>query len=125
MLTSRHGSDFMETLNIIVQYVSTVFIILVVLVQGGNQGGIGAAFGGGNTQGVFGASGATSFLGKLTYAMGAIFMVSSISLTIIQGKSGDVGLSEKLKKANTQVEDTIKKDGQETEKTDSGKDSKH
>jgi preprotein translocase subunit SecG len=72
-------------------------MILVVLVQGGHQGGVGAAFGGGNTQGVFGASGATSFLGKLTYGAAAIFMITSISLTVLQGGRGKVGLSEKLK----------------------------
>jgi preprotein translocase subunit SecG len=58
---------------------------------------VGAAFGGGNTQGVFGAGGATSFLGKLTYGAAAIFMITSISLVILEGKSGHVGLSDKLK----------------------------
>ena len=53
----------METLLEIVYAVVALFIILVVfLIQGGNQGGVGAAFGGGNTQGVFGATGATSFI---------------------------------------------------------------
>ena len=41
---------------------------------------MGAAFGGGNSQGVFGASGATSLLGKLTYAAAAVWMVTCISL---------------------------------------------
>ncbi|MEZ4743046.1 MAG: preprotein translocase subunit SecG [Bdellovibrionota bacterium] len=86
-----------ETLVIIVHVIVAIFMILVVLVQGGNQGGVGAAFGGGNTQGVFGAAGATSFLGKLTYGAAAIFMVTSIALTIMQGGGGNVGLSEKLK----------------------------
>lgn len=65
-----------------------LFMILVVLVQGGNQGGVGAAFGGGNSSGVFGATGATTFLGKLTYGAAAIFMLTSITLTIMHGKSG-------------------------------------
>ena len=90
----------METLVTIVHVIVALFMILVVLVQGGNQGGIGAAFGGGNSQGVFGASGATSFLGKLTYAAAMIFMVTSVSLAIMQGKGGDVGMSEKLKALN-------------------------
>ena len=46
----------METFVTIIHYIAALFLIVVVLVQGGNQGGIGAAFGGGNTQGVFGAS---------------------------------------------------------------------
>jgi preprotein translocase subunit SecG len=87
----------LETLITVVHVVVAVFMILVVLVQGGHQGGVGAAFGGGNTQGVFGASGATSFLGKLTYGAAGIFMITSISLTVLQGGRGKVGLSEKLK----------------------------
>jgi preprotein translocase subunit SecG len=87
------------TLITTVHIVTAVFMILVVLVQGGNQGGIGAAFGGGNSSAVFGAAGATTFLGKLTYAAAAIFMVTSISLTIMESGQGDVGLKERLKKA--------------------------
>ena len=86
----------METLITVIHVLTALFMILVVLVQGGNAGGIGAAFGGGNSQGVFGAGGATSFLGKLTYVCAGIFMVTSISLSVIEGKSGKTGLREKL-----------------------------
>ena len=89
----------MESLITVLHVVAALFMILVVLVQGGNQGGMGAAFGGGNSQGVFGASGATSLLGKLTYGAAAVFMVTSISLTVIQG-SGKIGLTEKLQQAD-------------------------
>jgi preprotein translocase subunit SecG len=78
-----------------------LFMILVVLVQGGNQGGVGAAFGGGNTQGVFGATGATSFLGKLTYGAATIFMLTSIALVILQG-GHKIGLSNKLEQQDKQ-----------------------
>ena len=83
---------FVTAIHILV----ALFMILVVLVQGGNKGGIGAAFGGGNTQGVFGATGATSFLGKLTYGAAIVFMLTSIVLVIFQG-GHKIGLSEKLK----------------------------
>lgn len=89
----------METLVTVVHVIVALFMILVVLVQGGNSGGVGAAFGGGNSQGVFGATGATSFLGKLTYGAAFVFMVTSISLTIIQGSGYDRDLSRRLKKA--------------------------
>lgn len=89
----------LEVLLEIVHIGVALFMILVVLVQGGNQGGVGAAFGGGNSSGVFGATGATTLLGKLTYGAALIFMLTSISLTVIQGRGGDVGLTEKLKKA--------------------------
>ena len=89
----------MELFVTILHVTVALFMILVVLVQGGNQGGISAAFGGGNSQGVFGASGATSLLGKLTYVAAGIFMATTISLTILMGKGGDVGLTDKLREA--------------------------
>lgn len=86
----------MEIFVITIHVLVALFMILVVLVQGGNQGGVGAAFGGGNTQGVFGATGATSFLGKLTYAAAFIFMVTAVILVVLQG-GHKIGLSNKLK----------------------------
>ena len=86
----------METLLTIIHVGVALFMILVVLVQGGHSGGVGAAFGGGSSSGLLGATGATTLLGKLTYAAAGIFMVSSISLSVIQGKSGNVGLGKKL-----------------------------
>ena len=130
-LAQRRKIITMETLVLVIHYIASLFIIVVVLVQGGNQGGIGAAFGGGNSQGVFGASGATSFLGKLTYVMGAVLLFSTISLTIIQGKGGDVGLSDKLQKANiervnveNEQEDQADKSGDLNKSQDVKEDSK-
>ncbi len=87
----------LETLVTAIHIFVVLFLVLVVLVQGGNEGGTSAAFGGGNSSGVFGATGATSLLGKLTYGAAAIFMCTSIGLTIMQGHGGDRGLKEKLK----------------------------
>lgn len=92
----------METFLTVIHIIVALFIIFVIIVQGGNSGGVGAAFGGGNSQGVFGASGATSFLGKLTYGAAAIFMLTSIGLTVVQKMSGETGLTEKLEQQSTQ-----------------------
>lgn len=80
----------------VVHILSALFMVLVVLLQNGNSGGVGAAFGGGNSQGVFGASGATSVLGKATYVAATIFMLTSLGLTIEQSREGRVGLEEKI-----------------------------
>ena len=87
----------METFLTVIHILAAVFMILVILVQGGNQGGVGAAFGGGNSQGVFGASGATTFLAKLTYFVAGIFMLTSIGLSWAQKQSGETGLIDRLK----------------------------
>jgi preprotein translocase subunit SecG len=90
----------METLVTVIHIVVAFFLILVVLVQAGNAGGVGAAFGGGNSSGVFGATGANQFLSRLTYAAAGIFMMTSIVLTVMQGKAGKTGLLEKLQSAH-------------------------
>lgn len=95
----------METFLTVVHILVALFMIFVIIVQGGNSGGVGAAFGGGNSQGVFGASGATSFLGKLTYAAAAVFMVTSIGLTVAQKQAGETGLTKKLEQTAAQPEE--------------------
>jgi len=93
----------MELFITVIHVLTALFMILVVLIQGGNSGGVGAAFGGGNSQGVFGAGGATSFLGKMTYFVAGIFMVTSITLSVIRGQAEKTGLKQRLEKAG-QVE---------------------
>jgi len=80
----------------VVHIISALFMILVILVQGGNSGGMGAAFGGGsNTGGVLG-TGANTFFSKLTYGAAVIFMATSVYLTWDSSQSGKTGLTEKL-----------------------------
>ena len=55
-----------------------VVLVLVVLLQSGKGADIGAAFGGGSSQTVFGGRGAATFLSKLTTAAAILFMVSSL-----------------------------------------------
>ena len=108
----------METFVTTIHVLAALFMILVVLVQGGNQGGISAAFGGGNSQGVFGASGATSFFGKLTYGAAAIFMATSIMLIVMRSGSAS-DLSRKMQEKSSQsikVEQTVQPKEQENQK---------
>ena len=90
----------METLVTVLHMLVASFLILVVLVQAGNAGGVGAAFGSGNSSGVFGATGANKFLSNLTYVAATVFMATSLVLTVMQGKTGKTGLQEKLEAAS-------------------------
>ena len=87
-----------------VHTLAALFLIVVIIIQGGNSGGVGAAFGGGNSTGLFGASGATSFLGKVTYGMAGVFMLSSIVLSVRTGTSGKTGLGSRLEEAAGKTE---------------------
>jgi preprotein translocase subunit SecG len=63
-------------------------LILVVLLQSGKGADIGAAFGGGSSQTVFGGRGASTFLTKLTSACAVVFMLTSLGLTIVASHRG-------------------------------------
>ena len=65
-----------------------IALILVVLLQAGKGAEIGAAFGSGSSQTVFGARGAGSFLGKMTAAAAVIFMLTSLVLSYFAGQPG-------------------------------------
>jgi len=62
-----------------------VVLILVILLQAGKGGGMGAALGGGS-QSVFGGRGAQTFLGKVTSVCAAIFMVTSVTLAVMSSR---------------------------------------
>ena len=66
----------------------TLGLILIVLLQSGKGADIGAAFGGGSSQTVFGGRGASTFLSKLTSALAIIFMLTSLGLTILASQRG-------------------------------------
>ena len=72
----------------IVHLVVTLGLILIVLLQSGKGADIGAAFGGGSSQTVFGGRGAATFLSKLTSALAILFMLTSLGLTILASQRG-------------------------------------
>jgi preprotein translocase subunit SecG len=63
-----------------------VALIMVILLQSGKGADIGAVFGGGSSNTVFGSTGATPFLSKVTIGAAVLFMVTSIILTYFTGK---------------------------------------
>jgi preprotein translocase subunit SecG len=64
-----------------------VFLILVVLLQQGKGADL-SVFGGGSTQTAFGARSATTLLHKLTVASFVIFILTTVSIGVFQGKGG-------------------------------------
>jgi len=64
----------------IVHILVCFLLIVIVLLQTSRGAGIGAAFGGGSSQTLFGSAGPGGFLTKITTAVAIIFMVTSIGL---------------------------------------------
>jgi preprotein translocase subunit SecG len=64
----------------IVHILVCFLLIMIVLLQTGKGADIGAAFGGGSSQTLFGSAGPAGFFTKITTAVAVIFMVTSIGL---------------------------------------------
>ena len=101
-MRSEAVSDGMIWLVTIVHIIVCVFLIIVVLLQSGKAGDIAAAFGGAS-QTAFGPRGAATALGKATTWSAVIFMITSITLSILAAKrpSGNSVL-QGLKPSTTQ-----------------------
>lgn len=82
-----------------------VFLIVVVLLQSGQSGDIAAAFGGMGSQTAFGPRGAATVLTKATTWCAVIFMITSITLSILSSRhtsNGSVLQNYKAPATNSQ-----------------------
>jgi len=74
----------------IVHVVVCIFLIIVVLLQSGKAADLAGAFGGMGSQTAFGPRGSATLLSKATTASAIVFMITSLSLSILatRGSSG-------------------------------------
>lgn len=70
----------MLTAIAVLHVVVSIALILIVLLQTGRGSEIGAAFGSGSSQTLFGSSGSSGFMTKLTTIVVTVFMVTSLLL---------------------------------------------
>jgi preprotein translocase subunit SecG len=73
----------MSILLIIIHIMVCIALIMIVLLQTGKGADMGAAFGGGSSQTLFGSTGASTFLSKATTGAAIIFMVTSLGLAYL------------------------------------------
>ncbi len=80
----------MGTLLIIMHIIVSIALIMIVLLQTGKGADMGAAFGGGASQTLFGSTGASTFLDKATTVVAVLFMLPSWALAYRSGlRTGD------------------------------------
>jgi preprotein translocase subunit SecG len=65
-----------------------IALIIIVLLQAGKGAEIGASFGSGSSQTVFGATGGKNFMTRLTTGAAVIFMLTSLTLAYFYGQPG-------------------------------------
>ena len=95
----------MVTAVLVLHILVSILLILVVLIQGGENVDITAAFGG-VSQAAFGPRGTVTTLAKITWVLGAIFVVTSITLAVwaTRGRTGSILETTPAKTAPAQTE---------------------
>jgi len=88
----------MSFILILVHIVVCIALIMIVLLQTGKGADMGAAFGGGSSQTLFGSTGASTFLSKATTVAAVVFMLTSLSLAYMSGHKtgGSVVMDAKI-----------------------------
>jgi len=81
----------MYTLFLIVHVLVCFFLIVVVLLQSGKAADLAGAFGGMGSQTAFGPRGSATLLSKATTISAVLFMVTSLSLSILATRSAGLG----------------------------------
>ena len=76
-----------KTLILVVQILSALAMIGLILVQHGKGADMGAAFGSGGSDSLFGATGGANFLSRTTAVLAAVFFVCTLLLAYI-GNAG-------------------------------------
>jgi preprotein translocase subunit SecG len=74
-----------------VHVVVAVAVVALVLFQHGKGADVGAAFGGGASGSVFGATGSANFLSRATAVLAAIFFLTSLGLAYIASNKPGTG----------------------------------
>ena len=81
----------MYILFLMVHVVVCFFLIIVVLLQSGKAADLAGAFGGMGSQTAFGPRGSATLLSKATTISAVLFMVTSLSLSILATRNAGLG----------------------------------
>ena len=80
----------MATVLMVIQVLVALVLIGVVLVQNGKGADMGASFGGGSSQTLFGARGSATFLSRVTAVLAALFFATSLGLAYLSARPHSV-----------------------------------
>jgi preprotein translocase subunit SecG len=75
---------------LVLHIVACLFLIGVVLLQQGKGQDLASAFGGGGTQTAFGPRGSANVLSRATTILAGLFMLTSLTLTVLKPGSSSV-----------------------------------
>lgn len=79
--------EILLTLVVVLQVLSALGVIVLVLLQHGKGADMGAAFGGGASGSLFGATGSANFMSRLTGGLATVFFLCTLGLAFVSNKS--------------------------------------
>ena len=94
------------TTLIIIQLILAIFLVILVLLQGTDNEGVGLG-GGGGLGGLMSARGSSNLLSRLTAITATLFMIMSVVLTITASVDSDKNVLESLPTINSNEENSI------------------
>jgi preprotein translocase subunit SecG len=94
----------MYILLTVVHVIVCLFLVVVVLLQSGKAADLAGAFGGMGSQTVFGPRGSATVLSKATTIAAALFMVTSLSLSILATRAGSGSSGTLLDKKHAPIQ---------------------
>jgi preprotein translocase subunit SecG len=110
-------------LLLVIHLIIAVTIVVLVLLQQGKGADMGAAFGGGSSQSLFGARGSANFLSRATSILVATFFTTSLVLAFLytrQGEDRSILEGSVIEQVQEQAGDVPDEAAQATEETASG-----
>lgn len=81
--------DLLHTPLTVLHIFVCLMLMLVVLIQPGKSGGLGAALGGAGATQIFGGRGAGNFLTRTTWIAASVFFLTSVTLAYLSTSTGD------------------------------------
>lgn len=88
--------ELVETLVVVTHVLASVALVVLVLLQRGKGAEMGASFGAGASQTLFGSEGSGSFMTRLTAFIALVFFVSSFTLAVFAKQHADERLDQDL-----------------------------
>ncbi|MDH3671633.1 MAG: preprotein translocase subunit SecG [Gammaproteobacteria bacterium] len=104
----------MKELVLVIHVLAAVSLVALVLLQQGKGADVGAAFGSGASQTLFGARGSANFLTRATALLAAAFFVTSLTLAVFASRGGTpASVTEAITTEQTTTESTTEQEAPE------------
>ena len=99
----------------VILVMAAVSIIVLVLLQQGKGADMGAAFGGGSSQSLFGSRGSATFLSRATAILAAVFFLSALGLAYLYTEKVRSSISVTSKLEAPSSKDSVPAESADTE----------